>query len=102
MTERYDDLVDTGAEVLAIAPAGLEKTASFARSHGVPFPCLADPDHQAYASYDVESTVASLGQRPALFVVDRDGLVRYAHIGWQQWEIPSIDEVVALCQELGA
>lgn len=100
MTERYDDLVDAGAEVLAIAPAGLEKTASFARAHGVPFPCLADPDRQAYASYEVESTVASLGQRPALFVVDRDGVVRYAHIGWQQWEIPRIDEVVALCRRL--
>ena len=36
----------------------------------------------------------SLGQRPALFIVDAEGTVRFAHLGFQQWEIPTIDETL--------
>jgi hypothetical protein len=38
----------------------------------------------------------SLGQRPAMFVVDRGGTVRFDSIGTQQWEIPSNDTVLAV------
>ena len=38
--------------------------------------------------------MVSLGQRPGLFVIDKEGVVRYAYLGWQQWEIPSVDETL--------
>jgi hypothetical protein len=31
-----------------------------------------------------------------MFVVDRDGVVRFDSIGMQQWEIPSNDNVLAV------
>jgi hypothetical protein len=40
----------------------------------------------------------SLGQRPAVFVIDTGGIVRFDSIGTQQWQIPSdaaVLEVVA-------
>jgi deoxyinosine 3'endonuclease (endonuclease V) len=43
--------------------------------------------------------MVSLGQRPGLFIIDGDGIVRYSHLGWQQWEIPSVDETL---EQLGA
>jgi len=43
----------------------------------------------------VKSAMISLGQRPGLFIIDKDGTVRYAYLGWQQWEIPSVDETLA-------
>jgi hypothetical protein len=36
----------------------------------------------------------SLGQRPALFVVDGEGVVRFDSIGTQQWQIPTNDNVL--------
>jgi hypothetical protein len=42
----------------------------------------------------------SLGQRPALFVVDREGVVRFDSIGTQQWQIPSNDNVLAVVASL--
>ena len=48
-----------------------------------------------FDAYDVVSRLMSLGQRPAVFVVDRDGTVRFDSIGTQQWEIPSNDAVLA-------
>jgi len=50
--------------------------------------------------YDVQSRRVSLGQRPALFVIDKEGTVRYAHLGWQQWEIPTDETVLAQLEAL--
>jgi hypothetical protein len=48
----------------------------------------------------VESRAISLGQRPGLFVIDREGTVRYSHIGWQQWDIPKNSEVLGQCRNI--
>jgi deoxyinosine 3'endonuclease (endonuclease V) len=47
-----------------------------------------------FRQYDVKSAIVSLGQRPGLFVIDGEGIVRYAYLGWQQYEIPSVDETL--------
>jgi hypothetical protein len=45
--------------------------------------------------FDVKSAAVSLGQRPGLFVINGDGVVRFAYLGWQQWEILTVDETLA-------
>jgi hypothetical protein len=42
----------------------------------------------------------SLGQRPALFVIDTDGVVRFDSIGGQQWEIPTNKNVLGVLATL--
>lgn len=68
--------------------------------HGIPFPCLVDPEHSVYNQYEVRSKLLSLGQRPALFIIDREGVVRYAYLGWQQWEIPRNETVLEMCRSI--
>jgi len=53
-----------------------------------------------FDAYDVASRLSSLGQRPAVFVVDRQGIVRFDSIGTQQWQIPSNDTVLAEAAKL--
>lgn len=101
MTEQYHEFVGAGAEVLAVVKASREEAASFFSKRPVPFPCLVDPERRVYDLYGVESKAVSLGQRPGLFVVDRQGVVRYGHIGWQQWDIPSNAEVLGVCRSVG-
>ena len=98
MTDRYQQFLDAGVEVIAIAPHNVESARAFVDEHRVPFPCLVDPDHRIYDAYEVESKITSLGQRPGLFIIDRDGVVRYAHIGSQQWEIPNNAKVLEVCR----
>ncbi len=43
----------------------------------------------------MESHLYSLGQRPALYAVDREGIVRYAFLGSQQWQVGDVDEALA-------
>jgi hypothetical protein len=42
----------------------------------------------------------SLGQRPALFVIDRSGVVRFDTVGTQQWQIPTNQQVLKVLGSL--
>jgi peroxiredoxin len=89
-----------GARVVAIAPDTADGVAKFVQGNDYPFSLLPDEDHVVFDAYDVVSTMMSLGQRPALFVVDREGVVRFDSIGTQQWQIPSNDNVLAVLSSL--
>jgi peroxiredoxin Q/BCP len=101
LRDRYEEFKERGAEVLAIAPDSLEHARRYFEMHKIPFPCLADPERKVFRQYDVKSAMISLGQRPGLLIIDREGIVRYAHLGWQQWELLSVDETLEQLDELG-
>jgi peroxiredoxin len=86
--------------VIAIAPDTVDGVARFVRDNPYPFALLADTDHRVFDAYDVASKLMSLGQRPAVFVVERGGIVRYDSVGIQQWQIPSNDDVFAVLSSL--
>jgi peroxiredoxin Q/BCP len=94
LRERIEEFEQRGAKVLAIAPDTLEHSRSYFEKNEIPFPALADPERTVFRQYDVRSTVISLGQRPGMFIIDGEGIVRYAYLGWQQWEIPTVDETL--------
>jgi peroxiredoxin len=91
---------EAGATVVAVAPDSPEGVARFVRTNPYPFSLLADTDHAVFDAYDVVNALMSLGQRPAVFIVDRDGIVRFDSIGTQQWQIASNDEVIAALASL--
>ena len=85
---------------MAVAPDTADGVAKFVERTDYPFSLLADTDHVVFDAYDVVSRLMSLGQRPALFVVDQEGVVRFDSIGTQQWQIPSNDNVLAVLSSL--
>jgi peroxiredoxin len=87
-----DRFQQAGAQVVGVA--------RFVRDNDYPFPLLADPEHGVFDAYDVLNKLMSLGQRPALFVVDGNGIVRFDSIGTQQWQIPTNDNVLAVLSSL--
>jgi peroxiredoxin len=95
LREQYSTIRARGAEVLAVAPAGLRESERFTASRSLPFPLLADPGLGVFRAYGVESRLLSLGQRPALYAIDRHGIVRYAFVGVQQWQLGDVDEALA-------
>ena len=87
--------------MVTVVHDSLEHAQAYLGQHPLPFPCLVDPSGAVYDLYQVESKAISLGQRPGMFIIDKQGVVRLAHIGWQQWEIPANDKVLEVCQGLG-
>jgi thioredoxin-dependent peroxiredoxin len=96
----YEKFTAAGASILAVAPESVEAVARYEKDHPVPYPIVSDAEHAAFDAYDVASRAMSLGQRPALFVVDRDGVVQYDSVGTQQWQIPTNEQVLAVLAKL--
>lgn len=61
---------------------------SFFQTNRLPFPGLVDNDLAVYQQYDVQSKALSLGQRPGLLIIDKQGITRFTYLGTQQWQIP--------------
>jgi len=95
LRDRYGEFTERATEVIAIAPDTLAMAREYFEREQIPFPCLPDEKRAVYRLYDVKSAMISLGQRPGLFIIDAAGLARYAYLGFQQWEIPSVDETLA-------
>lgn len=95
MRDDYAAIQQRDTAVVCIAPHGLAECQAMVARHNLPFPVLADEDRTVFSMYDVQSRIWSLGQRPAVYLIDRSGVIRWAHVGTQQWHIPSHDELLA-------
>lgn len=102
MRQDIEEFRSRGAQVVAIAPESADDVVRFTRDNPFPFPLLPDTGHTTFDAYDVVSRLASLGQRPAVFIVDQQGKVAYDSIGSQQWQIPTNEEVLAKLDSLAA
>ena len=95
MRRDYAKFQEREAEVLAVVNDTAENGRHYFAKFDVPFPGLVDEDHAVYDRYDVASKAMSLGQRPGLFIVDKEGIVRFTYVGSQQWQIPPNSRVLA-------
>jgi thioredoxin-dependent peroxiredoxin len=85
-----------GAQVLAISAQDVESHEQFAAKHGFKFPLLADTDK---AVANAVGTVGPLGfPRRSVFVVDAQGVIRYAHRAIAGITFRPVDELVAAVQ----
>jgi len=84
---------DVGAQVLAISPQSLAAHDDFsADQNGFAFPLLADEHKDVGAAYGI---LGPLGfYRRSVFVVDGDGIVRYAHRSTAGLTFRPTDEIV--------
>ena len=75
-----DDLAqfsEMNAQVLGISAQDVSSHDAFAGRHGVEFPLLADTDKAVAGLY---GTLGPIGfPRRCVFIIDGDGIVRYAH-----------------------
>lgn len=100
LTAQYKEFRSAGADIIALVRDTQQAAHDYFQKHHIPFPCLVDIYGDVYHQYEVKSKLLSFGQRPALFVIDREGIVRYAYLGSQQWEIPSNEDVLKVIRNL--
>jgi len=100
LRQDYPVLTAAGAEVVAVAPADQVTVARYWDAERLPFVGLADPDHVAADRYEQQVRLLRFGRLPALFIVDRDGRVRYSQRGRSMRDIPSTGAVLAILDEI--
>jgi peroxiredoxin len=89
LRDEFDAFQTSGAQIVCVAPHGIDDAREIKERDSLPFPVLADEHRAVFRAYDVASKILSLGQRPAVFIVDAAGDVRFAYVGTQQWDIPN-------------
>jgi thioredoxin-dependent peroxiredoxin len=91
--DELSEFEGVGAQVLAISPQSVDSHDAFSAKHGFGFPLLADVDKKVGEAYGI---LGPLGfYRRSVFVVDGEGVVRYAHRAIAGLTFRATDELVA-------
>ena len=91
--------------MVAVVAQSSESVRHFIEETGLPFNILVDESREVLKAYDVWHRVGLDAwniARPALFILDRAGNVRYSFIGDKQDEFPSHAEILAALKSTGA
>jgi peroxiredoxin Q/BCP len=87
---------DIGAQVLAVSAQDMASHEKFATKHGCKFPLLSDTDKSVAGLY---GTLGPLGfPRRSVFVIDSQGVVRYAHRAIAGLTFRPVDELIRAIQ----
>ena len=87
-----DQFEELGAQVLAISPQDVDSHEAFSAVHAFSFPLLADTEKTVARAYGILGPVGFY--KRSVFVVDRAGLIRYAHRAAAGLTFRKTDELV--------
>jgi peroxiredoxin len=84
-------------QVAAVVAQRSEKVKRFIEETRLPFDVLVDDSRDTVKAYEVWHAVGIDAwniARPALFLVGRDGIIRYSFVAAWQFEFPTHDEIL--------
>ena len=91
------EYLSLGVQVVAIVTQRSEKVRRFIEDTGLPFNILVDDSREVVKAYGVWHPVGFDAwniARPALFLVDRQGIIRYSFVASSQFEFPSHEQIL--------
>lgn len=97
LQERLHEFHRLSTEVLGISVDSLYSHRAFAQQLGLTFPLLSDFAREVSRAYGVLRE--SGASERALFLVDKEGIVRYAYVS-DLGQVPDIEPVLALLRQL--
>jgi peroxiredoxin len=106
IAHRYPEIAAAGAEVLLVFPGAPEKVQEFVQAArevleqegpgALPFPVLLDVSLRNVDAFGIRGDLS----KPATYVIDRAGTVRYAFVGEQPHERPDVATILAEVKRL--
>jgi peroxiredoxin Q/BCP len=88
LRDDYQLFQSRGAEILAVGPDTAIAFGLYWRAERLPFVGLPDPGHKVALCYKQQVNLLKLGRMPLATVIDRHGLIRFAHYGASMSDIP--------------
>jgi peroxiredoxin Q/BCP len=86
-------------QVVIVGPDNPKAFRRYWRENEMPFPGLADIGNRVADRYGQEVNVLKFGRMPAQFLVDPQGVVRYAHYSDSMSDIPEEDQVMEIIDQ---
>ncbi len=90
-------------QVVAVVAQSSEKVKTYIEETGLPFNILIDESRAVLKAYGVWHAVGLASwniARPALFLIDRSGAIRYSFVANRQDEFPSHEEIVGAIEKI--
>ena len=88
-----------GAEIVALSADTPDQARMTVSELGITFPVLSDASRTHIRAYDVLHPEEGIA-RPSLFVLDRDGMVRWQYVGINAADRPATGDVLEHLREL--
>jgi peroxiredoxin len=108
LRDRINDIQSAGAQLLVIDPHESWPAKYFLKDIGleagdIGYPLLLDATNTVSATYGVAMQMrihTEISNRPATFIVDRSGTLRYEHRARSFSDRPGVDEILAELRRL--
>jgi peroxiredoxin Q/BCP len=100
LREDYTEFVQRGAEVLVVGTDDRKSFEYHWASQKYPFVGMPDPQCIVPDLYGQQVKLLKFGRMPALMVIDKAGIIRYAHYGDSMSDIPSDAQVLRLLDKI--
>jgi peroxiredoxin Q/BCP len=91
---------DRGAQIAVIVPHEEEETKSYWTKEKLRFIGIPDPDGTLGKLFGQEWNLIKLGRMPALFIIDRIGVIAFAQYAGHMADIPENDALLEILDGL--
>jgi len=87
-------------EIIVVGPEDADNFRMYWKSRKLPFIGLPDPTYSVLKRYGQEFNLFKLGRIPAQILIDKHGIVRFAHYGKSMSDIPENEEILQILETL--
>jgi peroxiredoxin Q/BCP len=94
LRQDHSEFVSRGAAIIVVGPDGPNAFRNYWQENDMPFIGAADLRSRVADRYAQEVNLFKLGRMPALFVIDRQGVIRFEHYGDNMQDIPANSTVL--------
>ncbi|MGA9398764.1 MAG: redoxin family protein, partial [Anaerolineaceae bacterium] len=83
-----------------VGPDGPNAFKRYWKSEAIPYVGLADIGNKVADRFNQEVNFWKLGRMPAMFVIDRQRIIRYQHYGNSMSDIPHTETILRILDEI--
>ena len=94
MRDDYPRFRQLDAEILAISVEELAIGQHVSELLSLPYPLLSDPDHRIVDQYGVYNLLGDSLATPSVFIIDMEGVIRWAYVGESSADRPSNEMIL--------
>ena len=102
LRQDYPEFVKRNAEIVTVGPDGPNAFKRYWINEAIPYVGLADIGNKVADEFNQEVNFWKLGRMPAMFVIDRQGIIRYQHYGNSMSDIPENTAILKILDDLGS
>jgi peroxiredoxin Q/BCP len=94
--------LERDTKIIVVGPEDSRDFARYFEKHQLEYTGCPDPKHRILKLYGQQVNLFKLGRMPAQVLVDKQGVVRYAHYGLSMRDIPTTEEMLSLIDEINS